>query len=142
MPEEKVSKAKKVPEHKPSKKSLTQKNNLKKKLQHTPASQLNLDDLRALIVGMNEVARRDGIKVLEGILPDGDTQDNMLRDGLQLAIDQYEPSLIAHILTAWKQTYLQQQEARCNMIIEGVDSILVGDNPRITDLKLRSYFDL
>jgi len=112
------------------------------KQQHSPVSQMTLDELRDEIVGLNETARREGILALQGILPDGDPQDNLFRDGMNLAIDKTEPSLIAHILTTWKQTYLQQLETRLNMIIEGVASIQAGDNPRITDLKLRIHYDL
>ncbi len=110
--------------------------------QRIPVSQMTLDDLRDTIIGMNETARREGIFVLEGTLPDGDFSDRLFRDGMQLAIDQTDPSLVTRILTARKQTYLQQQETRLNMIIEGVASIQSGENPRLTEMKLSSYFDL
>ena len=88
------------------------------KCQHTPVSQMTLDELREEIVGLDETARREGILALDGILPDGDFSDRLFRDGMQLAIDKTEPSLITQILTTRKQTYLQQQETRLNMLIE------------------------
>jgi flagellar motor component MotA len=115
---------------------------LHEKFQGRHISQMTLDEITELIVGMDETARREGIKDLEGVLPEGDPQDNLFRDGLQWAIEGFEPPLLAQILAKRKQTYLQQLETRLDMIIDGVMSIQAGDNPLITELKMTSRFDL
>jgi flagellar motor component MotA len=115
---------------------------LRDKYQRRHVSQMTLNELTELTVAMDETARREGIKDLEGFLPEGDPQDNLFRDGLQWAIEGFEPPLLAQILAKRKQTYLQQLETRLDMIIDGVMSIQAGDNPRITELKMTSRFDL
>ncbi|MBT4504748.1 MAG: hypothetical protein HOC74_43900 [Gemmatimonadetes bacterium] len=142
MSKGKAPKAEKTAKRKPSKKYLTQKINWKKKLQHTPVSQMDMDDLREITVGLAEVAHTEGREAVEKMLPADDPQDKLFLLGMQLAVDGADPSLIAGILATRMRTYLQQQEMRCHMIIEAVASVQALDSPRIVDLKLRSHYNL
>jgi len=53
------------------------KRELKREVRGTPTLQMDLDELRELIVSMAEVARVEGIQALEGLLA----------EGLQLTVD-------------------------------------------------------
>ena len=109
--------------------------------------QMDFAQIRALMLALAEALHRDGIEVVEGrlddMLPDDDSGDDLLTLGLRLALaDRADPSLIADILQTRVQTDRQQQQTRCNMIMEGVAALQAGDSPRIVGLKLQSHYDV
>ena len=133
----------KLPEPKPRQKTdeyLATKNALKQKLQNTPSLQMDLDALSEVIVGMAEIARVEGILALEEIADESNRMENLLKDGIQLAVDGTGNDLVTELLTTKMQALVHSYEIRCRMIIEGVKGMQNGENPRIVEHRLSSFY--
>jgi hypothetical protein len=132
-----------LPEPRPQQKTdeyLATKSALKQKLQNIPSLQMDLDALSEVIVGMAEIARVEGILSLEEMADESSRMENLLKDGIQLAVDGTEIDLVADLLTTKMQALVHSYETRCRMIIEGVKAIQNGENPRIVEHRLSSFY--
>jgi hypothetical protein len=129
------------PASKPSKEHQKAKTALKKKLSGLSVSQVSCDELRDVIVGLAETARREGILALEPLLPAGGG-DKLLCTGLRLAVDGTEPDRVRRNLKTRLAALLGQQEVVGRMIVEGVLGIQAGDNPRLIEHQLESHYRL
>lgn len=133
----------KLPEPRPRQKTdeyLTAKSALKQKLQNIPSLQMDLDALSEAIVGMAEITRVEGILALEEMADESSRMENLLKDGIQLAVDGTEIDLVTELLTTKMQALVHSYETRCRMIIEGVKAIKNGENPRIVEHRLSSFY--
>jgi len=133
----------KLPEPKPQKKTeeyLATKSALKQKLQNIPSLQMDLDALSQVIVGMAEIARVEGILALEEMADESSRMENLLKDGIQLAVDGTEIDLITDLLTTKMEALVHRYETRCRMLIEGVKGMRNGENPRIVEHRLSSFY--
>jgi hypothetical protein len=63
----------------------------------------------------------------------------VMKKGLSLVIDGWEPLLMQSVLEKLKDTYLKQVENRLNMMIEGIDSLASGDIAFVTRERLNAY---
>ncbi|HIC69478.1 MAG TPA: hypothetical protein EYO90_08125 [Candidatus Latescibacteria bacterium] len=98
------------------------KRELKRKVRGTPTLQMDLDELRELIVSMAEVARVEGIQALEGLLA----------EGLQLTVDGLEQEKVKSLLETQMQALLNNYGTRYRMIIGGI-AASSRDNPRVVE---------
>lgn len=119
---------------------LAAKKALKQKLQSVPSLQMNLDELSEIIVQMAEIGRTEGILALEELVGESTRMEALLKDGIRLAIDGAESDLVTNLLTTKMQALMHNYEIRCQMIIEGVKAVQNGDNPRIVEHKLFSFY--
>jgi hypothetical protein len=94
----------------------------------------------ARIVALAEKARGEGLLSLEEDI--GEIELDLLRDGVQLVVDGTDPSIVRSIL----ETRIASGELRgadllerC-LVLEGALSVQAGDNPRITEMRLASFF--
>lgn len=123
-----------------SKKYQAMKRGLRKKLESTPTRQMDLDEIREVLVSMAEISRTEGILALEDFV-DGSTKiEDWLRDGLRLALDGTEPEILEDLLETQAQALVHSYETRCKMIVKGIAALHSGDNPRIVDHKLCSFY--
>ena len=99
---------------------------------------LSLDELTRLFVGLDEIARMEGILALDSYL--ARTKDDFVKTGLQHAVDGTEPALIQGILESWMASRLHDHAVRYRRVIEGVMSVQSGDNPRICEQKLNVIY--
>lgn len=81
--------------------------------------------------------REFGFLGLEGI---EDTIDHpIMKKGMELIIDGWEPLLIQSLLEKRRKQYLKDIENRLDMILEGLDSLASKDMPLLIEEKLRAY---
>lgn len=71
-------------------------------------------------------------------LSDG-IRNPVLKKGLQIFLDGYDPLIARSILDTQKKAWLRQQEIMCDMIVEGFDSIYQKDFPQVTEDKMRAH---
>ena len=133
---------KKRPEYHPrlSREYLAMKRNLKQKLHHTPSAQLSLDELREAMVSMAEISRVEGILALEEMADESSRMENLLKDGIRLAVDGTGTNLVAELMATTMQTLMHSYEIRCRMIIAGVKAMQNGENPRIVEHRMSSFY--
>ena len=98
------------------------KRELKREVRGTPTLQMDLDELRELIVSMAEVARVEGIQALEGLLA----------EGLQLTVDGLEQEKVKSLLETQMQALLNNYGTQYRMIIGGI-AASSRDNPRVVE---------
>jgi hypothetical protein len=65
---------------------------------------------------------------------------SLLKEGVNLIVDGTEPDLVQDLLETRAATILRNRTIRGHMAIEGVMSIESGDNPRIVEHKMTTYF--
>ncbi len=83
-----------------------------------------------------EFVKTEGLLSLEGIQS---TVDNpLLRKGLLMHIEGWDPLLVRSILENYKESYLRNLGTSFDLIIEGLDSLASKDNSLVTEQKLRS----
>ena len=78
-----------------------------------------------------------GFLALEGLAEKVDHP--VMRKGLSLVIDGWEPLLMQSILEKLKDTYLKKVENQLSMILEGIDSLASGDIAYATRERLNAY---
>ena len=78
-----------------------------------------------------------GFLSIEGI--ESKIPNPVMRKGLELLIDGWEPLLIQSLLEKYKATYMKHVETELNMILEGIDSIAMLDLPLVMEEKLKAY---
>jgi hypothetical protein len=113
---------------------------LKRKVRRTPTLQMNLDELKDLMVGMAEIARVEGIQALEGLAGDGARLEGLLREGLLLTIDGTEEDKVRSLLETQMQSLMNNYQTRCRMIIGGITALQQGDNPRMVEHMLKAFY--
>ena len=123
-----------------SKKYLQTRNAFKRELQERSAHELDLDGVRRVVVQLSEIARAEGLLALEEVVDDKAQVDDLLRYGLQLAVDGTDPDIIEEMLTTQARTLVQNLETRCQMIVAGVRAIQNDENPRIVNHRLMSFY--
>ena len=103
-----------------------------------PLHDLSLDEVNQMLVGLAEIARREGILAMDGTMRHAG--DNYVAAGIRLATDGTEPELIVTILGTWMESLLHEQKVKYRKTIEGIMSIQSGDNPRIVEQKLNVLY--
>ena len=88
------------------------------------------------IVTTAEVARAQGLLALENVRG-GDNPFFQL--GLQLVVDGTDPDIVHAILERTKTTMLQELEEKLSMMIEGLEAVQAGDNPRLIEARLKAF---
>ena len=88
------------------------------------------------IVTIAEVARAQGLLALEDVRG-GDSPFFHL--GLQMVVDGTDPDIVHAILERTKTTMLHDLEEKLSMVMEGLESIQMGDNPRIVESRLKAF---
>jgi len=88
------------------------------------------------IVTIAEVARAQGLLALENVRG-GDNLFFQL--GLQIVVDGTDPDIVHAILERTKTTMLHELEEKLSMTMEGIESIQMGDNPRIIEARLKAF---
>ena len=123
-----------------SKKHLAMKRGLERTLRGKPTSEMDLDELREVMVKMGEIARMEGMLGLEAYFGAATQIEDLFCNGMRLAIDGTERAQLAEMLEIKKNALVRSFETRCEMIISGVMGIRDGDNPRIIEQKLVNYY--
>jgi hypothetical protein len=89
-----------------------------------------------LFFALAELARDQGLLALQDV----DASENqLLEKGIEMAVNGWDPSLLLPILERTKKTMIQSIDEKLSMIIEGVESIQLGDHPRAIAAKLEAY---
>ena len=96
-------------------------------------------ELCDLFMALDDEARRAGIGVLKDLMELIDY--DLLRRGLQLAIDGAEPALIRELLQGRSRNLLRQQEVRYRMICVAIESIQAGEHPQVIAERIRCLFE-
>ncbi len=95
-----------------------------------PLDQFTANDMADLWLSIADQARRLGILSLEQTADQA--ANPFLREALNLAVDGTEPKIIRNLLqTRLERAILLQLQTRGQLIIEGLTSILAGNNPGI-----------
>lgn len=96
---------------------------------------------REAIIGtfsrLMQFVRREGILPLDDIR--ATTTHPMLRQGLQMLVEGWDPLLMRSVLERYKESWLRAQEIEYELLIEGIDSLASRDHVLVTEQKLRSY---
>ena len=93
-------------------------------------------DIVDLFVSLSQIARDHGLLALQDV----DASENeLLRKGLEMAVEGWDPPLLLSIMERTKRTMMQSLDEKLSMIIEGVESIQLGDHPRAVASKLEAY---
>jgi len=101
-------------------------------------SDLSLEEINRMFVGLAEVGRNEGILALEKMMQG--RGDRFLASGLRLAVDGTEPELVQAILRTWMRSLMHEHEVKYRKVMEGMMSIQSGDNPRIVEQKLNVLY--
>ena len=92
-----------------------------------PVEEMSVDDIAELSSRLTLQARRLGILSLPAVIEE--TVDPFLREGLQLAVDGAEPNRVRSVLEGRLQPEDAEQEKARRLIIQGIVSTQMGDNP-------------
>jgi len=123
---------------------LKMKKDLKKQLQKTPVSQMDLDTLVDVFGNLAAISSLEGrlsLTEFEGLIRKDDG-DDMLGAGLAMMITGQGKDFIGNILEKRKKLLLKQLERRCDMIIEGLVAMNGGQSPQPLRAKLRAHYNL
>lgn len=88
------------------------------------------------LVALSGHALRKGLLSLEPFQEKAD--EPLLRKGLVMLSEGWDPLLIRSIMDNYKAAYLRSLETRLDLIITGVESIAEKDSPFVTEQKLRA----
>jgi len=100
---------------------------------------IDLSTNRAAIASFVELSRfalRKGLLSLEAVKDQA--ADPLLREGLAMLAEGWDPLLIRSIMDNYKAAYLRSMETRIDILISGVESIASKDSPVVTEQKLRA----
>jgi len=64
--------------------------------------------------------------------------DPLMRKGLIMLVEGWDPLLIRTILERYKESYLRSMSTKMDLIIEGIDALAAKDGPLVAEQKLRS----
>jgi hypothetical protein len=102
--------------------------------------EIRLDSPDAIIATFRSLAsyvRKNGFLPLEEI--EDSIDDPVMRKGIELRVDGWEPLLSRSILEKYKASALRSFEARLDMIIDGIDALASRDIPQAVEEKLRAH---
>jgi hypothetical protein len=88
------------------------------------------------LVALAKLAKEQGLLALDKV--DASSHE-LLAKGLQMVADGFDPAIVDPILERTKKTMLRDAEERLSMIIEGVESIQLGDHPRAIAARLEAF---
>ena len=83
-----------------------------------------------------DFVKRNGLLPLEPLIDALD--DPLMRKGLLMLVEGWDPLLQRAILERYKESYLRNLGLKMDLVIEGLDSLSAKDNSLITEQKLRS----
>jgi len=109
------------------------------RLEEAPVSSLGLDGITGLLTEMSIVGRLKGPQALADLIPAID--EPLLSHGVELAASDTDPSAVRSILEGRKQTLLNRQERQYEMFLEGMKAIQNGENPRVIEQRVRSFYE-
>ena len=112
---------------------------LKARLGKTPFSQLGFHEITEALTDMSIIARAEEITALKQIVELVD--EKLLAQGLELAMEGVEREAIQNILKRRIRTLLHRHAMQYGMIYEGMTAIQNGENPRIIEQKVRSFYE-
>jgi hypothetical protein len=81
--------------------------------------------------------RRHGALSIESVI--SDDLPPLLKKGLELYVDGWDPSLIQSILEQLKETLITRYINKQNMILEGIGTLTGFDFPIVAEEKLRAF---
>ena len=87
------------------------------------------------IVAIAELARAQGLLALEEVHSD----NPYFQLGLQLVVDGTDPEIVHAILERTKTTRIRELEENLTMMMEGLESLQAGDNPRLIEARLKAF---
>ena len=88
-------------------------------------------------VEIRAYAAEHGFLSLEGI--EDKTENPVMRKGLELLVDGWDPLTMQTILERYKATYLQVVERRVDMVLAGFEALGGKDPALVIEEKLRPY---
>lgn len=98
-------------------------------------SDLSLDDVNRMFVGLAELAREEGIDAfLDSVT------DRFMATGFGLMLDGNDPQLVQVVLETLMSSLMHEHEVRYRKMLEGIMAIRSGDNPQIVGQKLSMIF--
>jgi len=87
-------------------------------------------------VALSRFALRKGLLSLESVkCADGSP---LLKEGLSMLAEGWDPLLIRSIMDNYKAAYLRSMETRLDLLISGIESVASKDSPNVTEQKLRA----
>ncbi len=101
--------------------------------------ELDLSGREAIIASFSRLAqfaRRRGFLPLDELRAGTDNQ--MMRQGLMMLVEGWDPLLLRSVLERYKESWLRAQEIEYDLVIEGIDSLAARDHSLVTEQKLRS----
>ncbi len=113
---------------------------VKAKLASAQFHKFSSEEIAELIRDLAVIARRDGILALEETANATDTDEEMLKQGIRLAVDGTEPELIQAILEVRSPTLVRYHETHYRIIVEGILSVRSNDHPFIANLRMRNCY--
>lgn len=90
----------------------------------------------ASLTALSEFARREGFLALEPV--QASVESPLLRRGLIMMIEGWDPLLMRSILEKYKASWLRAMEIDYDLIIDGLESIASRDHSLVTEQKLRA----
>ena len=88
-------------------------------------------------VRLTEHTKKYGIFSLNGI--EEKTDHPLMKKGLELTLDGYEPLYQKSLLEKYKENYLKAVERQLDMIMEGIDMLACGCGPDSIEERLNPY---
>ncbi len=95
------------------------------------------DDLIETFLQLKRYTRRNGAISIESAITD--ELPPLLKKGLELYVDGWDPSLIQSILEQMKESLITRYVNRQNMIFEGIGELTGHDVPQAVEEKLRAF---
>jgi flagellar motor component MotA len=95
------------------------------------------DDLIETFLQLKRYTRRNGAISIESAITD--ELPPLLKKGLELYVDGWDPSLIQSILEQMKESLITRYVNRQNMIFEGIGALIGHDLPQAVEEKLRAF---
>lgn len=87
-------------------------------------------------VALSRFALRKGLLSLESV--QCGNGNPLLKEGLSMLAEGWDPLLIRSIMDNYKAAYLRSMETRLDLLISGVESVASKDSPTVTEQKLRA----
>ena len=112
---------------------------LKTRFQKLSVWDARFEDVAEAITDMSIVATQESKQALEHVVPF--VNDPFFAQGLRLMIDDTEPKVILDLLDTRLKYWMKLLEVKCQMVMEGMLMTQAGNNPRIIEQKVRSYYD-
>lgn len=95
------------------------------------------DGLIATFRSLAAYVRENGFLPLEEV--EASIDDPVMRKGIEMRVDGWEPLLSRSTLEKYKASALRSFETRLDMILDGIDALASGDPPQLVEEKLRAH---